>query len=112
MVACQQLRTHETRDSEFYLHVTSKGIIEDCSQVRFAPYNFTYENSDSDFKESGLALDVNNWDKVKASLCQFDALTMDGISSENYIKMKKKSKSEAKPFFTTTFDLHSCSFLP
>lgn len=89
-VACQQLRTHETRDSEFYLHVTSKGIIEDCNQVRFAPYNFTYENSDSDFKESGLALEVNNWDKID----DFNWLSSDQASPNWSILPEEERKKE------------------
>lgn len=42
-LACQQLRVHDTKGTDFYLHVTSKAIIEDCNTVRFAPY--TYSNS-------------------------------------------------------------------
>ena len=64
MVACQQLRTHETTESDFYLHVTSKGIIEDCHLTRFAPYKFSYEGSVTDVLESGLSSDVNNWDDI------------------------------------------------
>jgi hypothetical protein len=63
VVACQQLRTHETFDSDFYLHVTSKGIIEDCDRVRFAAYAFCYDGCDDDMAASGLGA-TNNWDKV------------------------------------------------
>ena len=76
MVACQQLRTHETLNSDFYLHVTSKGIVEDCHRVRFAPYKFCYDNTDLDFMESGLSLDVNNWDKID----DFNWLSLDQAS--------------------------------
>ena len=36
-----QLRLLRTTHSTIFLHVTSSGIIEDCSEMLFAPYNFT-----------------------------------------------------------------------
>ena len=33
-LACQQLRAHNSSKSKIYLHVTSKGIIEDCSDIQ------------------------------------------------------------------------------
>ena len=50
VVACQQLRVHGTVQSLFYLHVTSRAIIEDCRQVSFAPYNLTYPELEQHFK--------------------------------------------------------------
>ena len=50
VVACQQLRVHGTVQSLFYLHVTSRAIIEDCQQVSFAPYNLTYPELEQHFK--------------------------------------------------------------
>ena len=64
VVACQQLRTHKTRESRFYVHVTSKAIIEDCAEVEFAPYDLTYDALDEAFAESGLNRAVNNWNDV------------------------------------------------
>lgn len=64
VVACQQLRIHSTKHSNFYLHVTSKGIIEDCHSVGFAPYNLSYPALSDDFSNSGLNEEVNNWDKI------------------------------------------------
>lgn len=64
VVACQQLRIHTTKNSNFYLHVTSKGIIEDCNSVAFAPYNLSYPNLHEHLSNSGLNLKVNNWDKI------------------------------------------------
>lgn len=61
---CQQLRTHSTTDCRFYLHVTSKAIIEDCRDVHFAPFSWCYENIHKDYKVSGLNLARNNWDQV------------------------------------------------
>lgn len=61
---CQQLRTHNTKDTQVYLHVTSRAIIEDCEGVRFAPFTWTYPNLDADFAVSGLDKNRNNWDQV------------------------------------------------
>ncbi|XP_062382706.1 tubulin-specific chaperone C [Sardina pilchardus] len=61
---CQQLRTHNTKDTRIYLHVTSRAIIEDCQGVSFAPFNWTYSNLDADFALSGLDPNRNNWDQV------------------------------------------------
>ncbi|XP_061084365.1 tubulin-specific chaperone C [Conger conger] len=61
---CQQLRTHNTTDTQVYLHVTSRAIIEDCSGVRFAPFNWSYPGIDADFEVSGLDRDRNNWTLV------------------------------------------------
>ncbi|XP_041756610.1 tubulin-specific chaperone C-like [Coregonus clupeaformis] len=61
---CQQLRTHHTTDTQVYLHVTSRAIIEDCQGVRFAPFAWSYTGLDQDFKVSGLDRDRNNWNQV------------------------------------------------
>ncbi|XP_072523884.1 tubulin-specific chaperone C [Salminus brasiliensis] len=62
--ACQQLRTHNTTDTQIYLHVTSRAIVEDCQGVRFAPLTWTYDGMDSDFRVSGLDPKRNNWSLV------------------------------------------------
>ncbi|KAK3716924.1 hypothetical protein RRG08_026714 [Elysia crispata] len=64
VLACQQLRIHSTTNSEFYIHVTSKAIIEDCNKVKFAPYNWKYETLEEDYTATGLSKQRNNWDKV------------------------------------------------
>lgn len=63
-IACQQLRVHTTTDTDFYLHVTSKAIIEDCSNVRFAPYTWNYPGIDADYAASGLNRSRNEWNHV------------------------------------------------
>lgn len=63
-VACQQLRVHQTVSTDFYIHVTTKAIIEDSNDVKFAPYAFSYSNLVQDFHISGLDPNANNWDKV------------------------------------------------
>lgn len=62
IVACQQLRMHSSTNCDIYLHVTSKGIVEDCSTIRTAPYNLQYEDLDKHFAISSLDRSTNNWD--------------------------------------------------
>jgi hypothetical protein len=64
VIACQQLRIHSTKECHLYIHVTSRTIIEDCNELRFAPYNWDYPQLNDHFNISGLNCDVNNWDKV------------------------------------------------
>ncbi|XP_074660584.1 tubulin-specific chaperone C-like [Tubulanus polymorphus] len=64
VVACQQLRIHSTTDSKFYIHVTSRAIIEDCSNVEFAPYCFAYDQIDRHYLIAGLDRKRNNWNDI------------------------------------------------
>ncbi|KAI1887094.1 hypothetical protein AGOR_G00202580 [Albula goreensis] len=59
-----KLRTHNTTDTQVYLHVTSRAIIEDCTRLGFAPFNWSYPGIDADFEVSGLDKDRNNWNQV------------------------------------------------
>lgn len=61
---CQQLRTHNTTDTQVYLHVTSRAIIEDCRGVSFAPFSWSYPTLEEDFAVSGLDQERNNWSQV------------------------------------------------
>ena len=78
---CHQLRVHSTKDSKFYLHVTSRAIVEDCSNVGFAPFNWEYEALKSDFKSAGLDPSENNWSLVN----DFNWLKTDEPSPNWYI---------------------------
>ncbi|XP_068021191.1 tubulin-specific chaperone C [Melanerpes formicivorus] len=73
VLACQQLRTHRTRDSSFYVQVTSRAVIEDCTKVSFAPYTWSYPGIEGDFESSGLDRNRNNWNLVD----DFDWLATD-----------------------------------
>nr|XP_054759817.1 tubulin-specific chaperone C-like [Lytechinus pictus] len=64
ILACQQLRVHNSRDTQFYLHVTSRAIIEDTTSVLYAPYNWAYETLEKDYEESGLDKSKNSWNDV------------------------------------------------
>ncbi|XP_063159058.1 tubulin-specific chaperone C [Candoia aspera] len=75
-LACQQLRTHRTTETSFYVHVTSRAMLEDCSAVRFAPYSWHYAGIDADFEISGLDRSRNNWNQVD----DFNWLTKDEAS--------------------------------
>uniref|UniRef100_A0ABM5FK85 Tubulin-specific chaperone C n=1 Tax=Pogona vitticeps TaxID=103695 RepID=A0ABM5FK85_9SAUR len=63
-LACQQLRTNRTTDTSFYVQVTSRAMLEDCSNIRFAPYTWTYAGIDADFETSRLDRSRNNWNQV------------------------------------------------
>jgi len=41
-LCCQQLRTHSSYRTDIYLRVRARAIIEDCSELRFAPYNYDH----------------------------------------------------------------------
>lgn len=73
VVACQQLRCHRSRNCHLYLKVTSRAIIEDCSQIQVAEYNLSYDGLSNDFIESGLDRNVNNWNELD----DFDWLATD-----------------------------------
>ncbi|XP_077194105.1 tubulin-specific chaperone C [Paroedura picta] len=60
-LACQQLRTHHATQSSFYVRVTSRAMLEDCSAVRFAPYTWSYPGIETDFETSGLDRSRDNW---------------------------------------------------
>lgn len=52
VVACQQLRVHSTVHSQFYLHVTSRAIIEDCKGISIAPYAWPHPQLNEHFEVS------------------------------------------------------------
>lgn len=64
VLGCQQVRIHKSHDCQFYLHVRSRAIIEDCSGCRFAPYNREYDRKSEEFAAANLDLEVNNWDQI------------------------------------------------
>lgn len=65
VMACQQVRIHDTADTQFYLHVTGAAIIESCSNVGFAPYNLDYPLISEHYQFTGLDRSINNWDNVE-----------------------------------------------
>lgn len=63
VIACQQLRLHSSKNVNIYLHVTSRAIMEDCSDIFIAPFNWTYDDIENDFHLSKLDM-KNNWRSV------------------------------------------------
>ncbi|XP_028409062.1 tubulin-specific chaperone C-like [Dendronephthya gigantea] len=61
---CQQLRVHDTVKSQFYLHVTSRAIIEDSNELGFSQFNWKYDGMDDHFETSRLDRTKNNWQFV------------------------------------------------
>lgn len=82
--ACQQMRLHTSTNCEIYLHVTCRGIIEDCKEINIAPYNYSYFNLNIDFTKSGLDQEKNNW----TDIADFNWLSPDK-PSPNWRKMNE-----------------------
>lgn len=70
VLACHQLRIHETNNTQFYIHVGSRAIIENTRDVAFAPFTWTFPRLDDHFSSSNLkptgeynytAIDDFNW---------------------------------------------------
>ncbi|XP_076063646.1 tubulin-specific chaperone C-like [Oratosquilla oratoria] len=87
VLACQQVRIHDTKNSNFYLHVTGAAIIENCSKVRFAPYTLNYDLLSEHFALSGLNQSVNYWDKIE----DFKWLN-ENEASPNWSVLKEKER--------------------
>ncbi|KAF9437520.1 hypothetical protein BGZ76_000394 [Entomortierella beljakovae] len=65
--ACHQSRMHTSNNMDIYLHVTSEPIIEDCTEMRFAPYSqiLPPDQLDRLFEVAQLNQSKNYYDKVK-----------------------------------------------
>eukprot|EP00127_Corallochytrium_limacisporum_P004105 Clim_evm50s157 gene=Clim_evmTU50s157 len=70
-IMCQQLRIHDTYDTDFYLYVHSSAIIEDCDRVRFGPFvlhadtRSLYADEKADFAAYSFSAARNRWHKVE-----------------------------------------------
>lgn len=49
-ILSHQLRIHECADCRLYVRVQSHPIIEDCSNMGFAPYTYTYSGVNEDLQ--------------------------------------------------------------
>ena len=67
----QQIRIHGSTECDFYIHVTSRAIIEDSKQIRFAPFDWTYDEINEDFVSAKLDPNTNNWQQID----DFDSLS-------------------------------------
>jgi len=64
ILACQQLRIHQAKDTVFRLHIVARSIIEDCSRVTFGTLPSDYEANDTLWEEAGFGKDKNNYNLV------------------------------------------------
>eukprot|EP01059_Diplonema_ambulator_P005434 TRINITY_DN15167_c0_g1_i1.p1 TRINITY_DN15167_c0_g1~~TRINITY_DN15167_c0_g1_i1.p1 ORF type:complete len:279 (+),score=95.59 TRINITY_DN15167_c0_g1_i1:51-887(+) len=64
IVACRQLRVHTTTHSSFYLHCASEPIIEDTTNVTFAPYLWDFPGKQALIDSTTLGGCSNKWDQV------------------------------------------------
>lgn len=62
--ACgHQLRIHNCHSSQLYVRVQSHPIIEDCSEMKFAPYSLSYDSIEADIVRAELQ-QASCWDNV------------------------------------------------
>jgi len=88
-ISCQQMRIHRTTSTDIYLHTTAKAILEDCTEVRVAPYSWSYQGIDMDFASSCLDRGVNNWNQIG----DFNWLALDK-PSPNWSVLPEESRVE------------------
>jgi len=62
-IASHQLRIHQCSGCRLYVRCNSHPIVEDCADMGFAPYNYTYGEIDRDFELAGLS-GAKCWDNV------------------------------------------------
>lgn len=86
-MTCQQLRLHSSKSCRIYIHVTSRAIIEDCSEISFAPSTYSYDGYDEDITQSGLDMQTNNWENIG----DFNWLSTDK-QSPNWSKIDENEK--------------------
>lgn len=61
--ASHQLRIHNSHGSKLYVRCASHPIIEDCSDMGFAPYSLQYTGINEDIERAGL-IEAKCWDNV------------------------------------------------
>ncbi|CAF1023732.1 unnamed protein product [Rotaria sordida] len=88
-LACQQLRIHTSNECDFYVHITAQPIIEDCHNLRFAPYNVEYNLKDEHIKQSGLIWTKDYWNDVR----DFNHMII-GIPSPNWQIIEEEERKE------------------
>jgi len=60
-LVAQQLRIHNTKNCQFYIHISSRSIIEDCSGLKFGQLKPWYDGMNCDFEKAALDINRNNW---------------------------------------------------
>eukprot|EP01113_Clastostelium_recurvatum_P008466 TRINITY_DN14001_c0_g1_i1.p1 TRINITY_DN14001_c0_g1~~TRINITY_DN14001_c0_g1_i1.p1 ORF type:complete len:261 (+),score=54.98 TRINITY_DN14001_c0_g1_i1:388-1170(+) len=64
-VASRQIRIHNSRNTQFYIYAKSHPIIEDCTDVHFAPYNVSYNDKVTHFQEAQFDESASRWENVE-----------------------------------------------
>lgn len=64
MLASHQIRIHQTTNTDFYLRVRSRPIVEYTSRVRFAPYALFYRGIEEELQQSDLMDETGMWANV------------------------------------------------
>ncbi|CAN0927239.1 Tubulin-folding cofactor C [Linum grandiflorum] len=86
VLASHQIRIHNAKSCDFYLRVRSRPIIEDCSEVRFAPYCLRYDGIDEELKEAGLEEESGKWANVD------DFKWLKNLQSPNWSVMEESER--------------------
>lgn len=63
-ILTHQLRIHTCSDCKLYVRVNSHPIIEDCTNMGFAPYAYQYDTLEADIQAAGLQT-ATHWNTVK-----------------------------------------------
>lgn len=88
-LACQQLRIHTSTECDFYAHITAQPIIEDCHNLRFAPYNVEYKLKNEYIEQSGLNWIKDYWSDVT----DFNHMIV-GVPSPNWQIIEEEERKE------------------
>ena len=64
IVASHQLRIHDTEATQFYIHVGSRAIVENCKNVLFGPYAWSYAGIEQHFKNADFDFAKINWRSI------------------------------------------------
>lgn len=60
-----QIRLHDSEDVDFYVHTTSRLIIEDCTRLKFHELQYDYPGLQKDFELANLNKATNLWKEVQ-----------------------------------------------
>lgn len=63
-IALRQARIHNTKDTKFFLHVTSQPIIENSSGCQFGPFGFSYPDLARQWEGVGHNSNANRYAEV------------------------------------------------
>lgn len=94
----EQIRIHSTRRCDFYLYVQSRPTIEDCDQLRFAPYAFTYPKREEHFQVQHLNLLLGISTTSWVLFTEIFHFELKECKFENDIQSSKNKWSEVQDF--------------